>query len=163
MIQSLEDMFNHAGERGRPFERAGSSDWPFVAIDVLCLKHRDDVLFEREGHAYLSQQKAYENGPTESVFDGMSNELKVDLEWRANHLGSKVSFWDMVSFDFSRELQEGKSLAQDTPSLATLSAEDIVDEQVFSSHPLYENVLLMRNYFRAFHRSDGGLKSETAA
>jgi hypothetical protein len=88
-----------------------------------------------------------------AAVEGIGEDMRDDLIWRAGHHRLDVSFWDLVTSDFQRQLSTGPSLQIDY-SKSKLSILD-VEKQTISSLPFFSSAQLVRYTFRSFHRSDG--------
>jgi hypothetical protein len=89
----------------------------------------------------------------------MSQQLIDDLEWRAEHLGKTLGYWELVSSDIPYHLTQITTLEtaagpMDGPQ--PLNAQHVT--QTLWNHPFYEPAQLVRNKLRAFHRSDGKMR-----
>jgi hypothetical protein len=137
-----------------------NNSWPYQAIDVLNIIHKDQYRILRDVFKILSSQSKVNEALREqlnaSSRDNMDPEMVKDLEWRAKHLGLESDYWSDVLPDVPYQITEVNAL-QDPPGPldgpCPLSSKPI--EQTLWDHPFYKNAQLVRNSFRCFHRSDG--------
>ena len=154
-------MFLHDWHKGRPFTNAGSVAFPYLEID--CLQFYDKAIIQDMRDAYhllmpMEQSKPVRKALNERIFFGDQNEgFSNDIEWRANHLGAEIDFWDFVKTDIPSQLSEGFALGDDIPLIPEIGTKRNLDRSVME-HSSFTNSQLMRSIFRAFHRADGNAR-----
>ena len=90
--------------------------------------------------------------------DDADDSLQSHLLWRADHLGTNHGFWNDVQSDLPWQLDEGiRSNFSKLEVTKDLLAPKI-GKQMLSRHPIYSEVVLVRDHFRYFPRTDGCLK-----
>ena len=85
--------------------------------------------------------------------EGLEQDMLDDIAWRAEHLGVKTDYWELVAPDIQRQLSSGSAMHQNylEPEQALLQ----VEKQVITNVPFYRAAQIVRYSFRCFHRSDG--------
>ena len=157
---SVEDIFLHDGPKGREFENAGRSGWPYLETEVLNFRHRDNFQTMRDIYLLLHDKSELQDDLNESTWRADRNaSLHTDIDWRGGHLALEPSFWNLVDSDMPWQLSEGLAMGSMGPRDGLQPILRHVDKQVLSSHPFYNNAQLVRSPFRTFHRSDGFLLS----
>lgn len=155
---SVEDIFLHDGPRGREFENAGRSGWPYLETEILNFRHRENFQEMRDVYLLLNKKKEMHEDLNESTWKADRNaSLHSDIDWRADHLAMEPTFWNLVDSDMPWQLTEGLAMGAQGPRDGLQPIARHVDKQVLSSHPFYKDAQLVRNPFRTFHRSDGFL------
>ena len=155
---SVEDIFLHDGLTGREFENAGRSGWPYLETEMLNFRHRDNFQEMRDVYLMLHNDRDLDDDLDESTWKADQNaSLHSDINWRADHLAVEPSFWNLVSSDMPWQLSEGLAMGAQGPRDGLRPITRHVDRQTISSHPFYQNVQLVRDPFRTFHRADGFL------
>ena len=160
--QSVEALFFHSGNRimGRKFESASRGGWPYLETELLNVRSLQ-ALTDLRFVGGLSEDIELTRELDRLTFLGDNNaSLRSDIEWRANHIGTDISYWESVGSDMPWQLSEGGALNMNGPFKGNHSAKREVDRQMLAQHPFFENAQLVRDPFRTFHRSDG--KSVTA-
>jgi hypothetical protein len=137
-----------------------NSSWPYQAIDVLDIIHRDEYKSMRDVFQMLSSQ-ARVNEPLRKQLNlssrtSMDPEMVKDLEWRAKHLGMESDYWTDVQADIPYQITEVNALEYPSGPLdGPCPLSSSIVEQTLWDHPFYKNAQLVRNPYRCFHRSDG--------
>lgn len=91
-----------------------------------------------------------------SNFEGDVNAtLQRLLAWRGSHLGTRCDFWNSAYGDLPRQLIEDANVGFSYLDSNGEHHVPSLDPQMFTRHPVYRNVVLVRNLFRCFHRGDG--------
>ena len=154
---SIEDLFLYDYKiRGRSFERAGTPDWPYLDFDCINVRNKNHFQEMQEVHTLLSKRADLKEALDNSILDGDINEnLRSDMAWRSDHVGTPLEFWKVVQSDLPWQLSEGIALGQDGPIDGDDRKLSDAELQMLSKHPRYLNALLVRNPFRCFHRADG--------
>jgi len=71
------------------------------------------------------------------VGDKIKN-LRDDIYWRAEHLGTTVSYWNLVKSDMPWQLSEGISLDDHVgPDMGDKPTGRNIDKQALSKHPFF--------------------------
>ncbi|KAK3111340.1 hypothetical protein LTR53_013524 [Teratosphaeriaceae sp. CCFEE 6253] len=155
-LQSVEDMFLHDWEQGRPFKHAGVSGFPFVEVDSLSFQHREDLHNMREVYSLLSPMESIRAALDAQVLKGDQNEtFESDLKWRADHLKVGHGFWDVVQSDIPSQLSEGISLCDNGPLRTYKDWHVGLDRTSISSQAQFAHAHPVITTLRAFHRADG--------
>lgn len=152
---TIQDLYMASGECGRSFRHAGSSDWPYPRMETFSLQSKAGYQEKLEALDILSNAKFVESDIGKKTFENLDDALQSDLEWRAMHLRTKLSFWDMVKSDFPGLLSEQISLGQQGPLDAQKQRDTILSEQALTDHSQYAEALLTVNSLRSYHKSDG--------
>ncbi|CAF9933208.1 hypothetical protein IMSHALPRED_009091 [Imshaugia aleurites] len=157
---SVEDIFLHDGPTGREFENAGRSGWPYLELEVLNFRHRDNFQTMRDIYLLLHDKSELQDDLNESTWRADRNaSLRTDIAWRSDHLAMEPSFWNLVNSDMPWQLTEGLAMGAMGPRDGLRPIVRHVDKQILSLHPFYSDAQLVRSPFRTFHRSDGFLLS----
>ena len=155
---SIEDIFLHDGCRGRKFEKAGRTGWPYLETEVLNFRSEGNFQEMRDVYILLRKLDDLQDSLNESIWkDERNASLQHDVGWRADHLGTEVNYWNMVDSDMPWQLSEGLCMGQMGPTAGLRPVVRHIDKQAISQHPFYKKSQLVRNPFRCFHRSDGFL------
>ena len=97
---SVEDIFLHDGPTGREFEKAGRSGWPYLETEILNFRHRENFQEMRDTYLLLCKNEELYEDLDESTWKADQNaSLHSDIDWRADHLAMKPSYWNLVSAD----------------------------------------------------------------
>ena len=78
--------------------------------------------------------------------------LRGDIEWRARNLGRHHTFWDLVRSDLPWQLTEGIRSDVDEPDMHHIPE---FEKQMLSQHRVYSKVVVVRDSFQCFRRTDG--------
>ena len=70
---SIEDIFLHDGEKGREFEKAGRSGWPYLETEVLNFRSQDNFQEMRDVYLLLNELEGFEERLEEHIWDGDNN------------------------------------------------------------------------------------------
>ena len=155
---SIEDIFLHDGSSGREFKKAGRSGWPYLETEVLNFRSEDNFQEMRDVYVLLRNVEGLQESLGDSIWNGDRNSsLQSDIQWRADHLGTEVNYWNMVDSDMPWQLSEGLCMGAMGPMSGLKPVVRHVDKQAISQHPFYKSSQLVRNPFRCFHRNDGFL------
>lgn len=155
---SIEDIFLHDGSSGRAFEKAGRSGWPYLETEVLNFRSESNVQEMRDVYILLKTLDGLQESLDESIWnDDRNASLQSDIHWRADHLGTKLNYWNMVDSDMPWQLSEGLCMGGMGPTAGLKPVVRHIDKQIISQHPFYKTSQLVRNPLRCFHRSDGFL------
>ncbi len=155
---SIEDIFLHDGSSGRAFEKAGRSGWPYLETEILNFRSEGNFQEMRDVYVLLKNLDDLRESLDESIWNGDKNaSLQSDIDWRADHLGTKVNYWNMVDSDMPWQLSEGLCMGGMGPTSGLKPVVRHIDRQAISQHPFYRTSQLVRNPLRCFHRSDGFL------
>lgn len=111
----------------------------------------------REVYISLRNLQGFQEILDEFMWDGEreNSSFRSDVNWRADHLGIKANYWNMVASDMPWQLTEGLSLGNQNPVEGLKPVGRHIDKQTLSSHPFFSKSHIVRNPFRCFHRSDG--------
>ena len=140
---------------GREFERAGRVGWPYLETELLNVRSSQN-LNDLRFIAGLSKDQELTQELDQITFEGDNNEkLRPDIEWRAEHVGTEISYWESVESDIPWQLTEGGALHMKGPSKGARITKRESNRQSLASHAFFKNAQLVRDPFRAFHRSDG--------
>lgn len=153
----MEDIFLHDGSCGREFENAGRSGWPYLETEVLNFRSQENFQQLRDVYLLLQGLDDLQEPLNETIWDGeeKTSSLHSDIDWRADHLGIKANYWNMVASDMPWQLSEGIALGNLVPVDGLQPVGRHIDKQSLSAHPFFKNSQIVRNPFRCFHRSDG--------
>ncbi|PGH07860.1 hypothetical protein GX51_01570 [Blastomyces parvus] len=184
---SIEDLFRLArNEDPRPFNNAGHVGFAYVELDDLNFRHREEVEDLRDTYCLLSRLEHLSRSAPDYKGDGLSPQstetsvgpepldwechrgdrnakLRGDLEWRADHLNTELTFWELVASDMPWQIADGLPICASGPLGRIKPVINSYDFRVLSSHPAFIDAQLVRNEFRFFHRSDGFLLTMSAA
>ncbi|PGH03793.1 hypothetical protein AJ79_07269 [Helicocarpus griseus UAMH5409] len=183
---SIEDLFRKTvSKEPRPFKNAGHVGFAYVELDDLNFRHREEIEDLRDTYCLLSKMEHLsgsepENGEVPSLeavktldkseplnwecHRGDRNKsLRADLEWRADHLNTDLTFWELVASDMPWQISDGLPICASGPLGRIKPVVNSKDFQILSSHPAFLDAQLVRNEFRTFHRSDGFLLTMSAA
>ncbi len=155
---SIEDIFLHDGEKGRKFEIAGRAGWPYLETEVLNFRGKDNFQEMRDVYLLLKGMEGLEDQLEKHIWDGEKNSsFQSDVDWRADHLNLKASYWNMTASDMPWQLSEGITLGSQGPTEGLKPVGRHIEKQSLSTHPFFTKAQLVRNPFRTFHRGDGFL------
>ncbi|KAL9102673.1 MAG: hypothetical protein Q9163_002195 [Psora crenata] len=158
MHSSVEDIFLHEGEPGREFENAGRAGWPYLETEIFNFRHRDNVQEMRDVYLLLRDWQELQHDLDLSTWKADHNaSLHHDVDWRADHLATQPTFWNLVGSDMPWQLSEGLSMGSLTPKDGLQPVGRHIEPQTLSMHPFYKDAHLVRDPFRTFHRGDGFL------
>ena len=76
---SIEDIFLHDGEKGREFENAGRSGWPYLETEVLNFRSQENFQEMRDVYLLLNELKGFEEQLNELMWDGDNNSRFADV------------------------------------------------------------------------------------
>ena len=140
------------------FKRTGNDPW----CEVLGLQDRRFLQDQLDVYNIL-QLPEFENLTNNLTRSLSSTDLGDDLLDGLIQLGwyldDKPTFWNLAKTEITWQLSEGvKSSLLDTDVFTNPVAEK-VEDQMLGRHPRYEGTVLVRDYFRCFHREDGTSRS----
>ncbi|EEH18517.1 hypothetical protein PABG_07577 [Paracoccidioides brasiliensis Pb03] len=183
---SIEDLFRHANsQEPRPFENAGHVGFAYVELDALNFRHRVEIEDLRDTYCILSKMEHLSGSELEADGDISTSDasksrnrpdpldweclrgdrnasLRGDLEWRADHLNTDLTFWELVASDIPWQISDGLPICASGPLGRIKPLMNSCDFRVLSSHPSFLDAQLVRNEFRFFHRRDGFLLTMSA-
>ncbi|KAL9011602.1 MAG: hypothetical protein Q9173_003563 [Seirophora scorigena] len=166
---TVEDIFLHQGEVGRPFKNLGRSGWPYAKVEVLNFLDRGhfqnmrDVYHLLHGDAELTREL---DGECWAAFEPSSTEgkgLLDDLRWRNTHLGladdwqTLPDYWAASTSDVPWQITEGVLMSNYGPLDGLQPTLWQSDKQALHNHRFFGSAQLLRDVFRCFHRGDGFL------
>ena len=155
---SVEDIFLHDGTNGREFTNAGKGGWPYLDTEILNLRSREKFQEMRDVYLLLKDLPGFDKALEKHLWEGENNaSLHSDVEWRADHLGTEASYWNLTASDMPWQLTEGMTMSGYGPTEGLKPIGRHIDRQALSSHPFFKKAQLVRNPFRTFHRGDGFL------
>ncbi|KAE8864905.1 hypothetical protein PTNB73_05793 [Pyrenophora teres f. teres] len=155
---SVEALFFHTVSKtmGRPFIKAGRAGWPYLEIEQFDMRNTQSIQDSRDLLRILKSDDQFKTKLDTGVFVGDKNEnLRKDVEWRADYVGKTVNFWELAESDLPWQLSEGSQFNMNGPSegIRTTRLEQV--SQSLTRHPQYKDAYLARNPLRCFHRDDG--------
>lgn len=157
--QSLEDLF--LGARTDAISQLGTSHfWPYADgwIDSINFRHKRDIQDLRDVYQILKKMEERDpdlaNELNKTVEENLPESLRNDLEWRRAHLGVDNNFWNLNGPDIPQQFSEGLALRNEPKDQIT-PTQRLAEKSILSKLPGYEDLQLVRNAFRAFHRPDG--------
>ena len=155
---SVEDIYLHDGAQGRAFTNATKGGWPYLDTEILNLRSRDGFQEMRDVYLLLKDLPGFDTKLEKHIWDGENNaSLQSDIDWRANHLGTQASYWNLTASDMPWQMMEGMAMVGYGPTEGLKPIGREVERQSISKHPFYRGAQLVRNPFRTFHRDDGFL------
>lgn len=156
---SVEDLFLHSGaERGRPFTHAGAPGFPYLRLDILNVRSRDNFQEMRDVYVLSKKVPNLARELDQNAVESIGNKnLQTDIYWRSKHLGVSPSFWNLSQSDMAWQLSEGFGVAWHGAMSALKPLDHKANEQILSRHPFYNPSQIVRDVFRLFHRADGKL------
>lgn len=155
---SIEDIFLHDGEKGRKFEVAGRAGWPYLETEVLNFRGKENFQEMRDVYLLLKELEGFDDQLEQHIWDGeQKSSFQSDVEWRADHLNLKASYWNMAASDMPWQLSEGIAMGGQGPTEGLKPIGRHSEKQTLSQHPFFAKAQLVRNPFRTFHRGDGFL------
>ena len=117
---------------------------------------REVYLFLKDKKNLPGDLQGFQESLEKHIWDNEKNaSLQHDMTWRADHLGVKLDYWNLVSSDMPWQLTEGIAMTNLVPLEGLKPVGRHIDQQAVSSHPFYKDAQLVRSPFRCFHRSDG--------
>ncbi len=138
----------------------GKKAWPYLPIEVLSFRDREDYSRMRDVFNILSEEspanRSLHRRLNERSDGTMGESLVEDLKWRCEHLGMTHRFWDLVYSTVPYHLTQ--IATQET----TGGPKDVVDPntagniyQTLWSHGSYNNGHLVSYMAWNYHRPDG--------
>ena len=151
-------MFLHDWHKGRPFQNAGGFGFPYLEIDSVQFYERTVMQDMRNAYHLLKPaewNRHLHRSLNESPFTGDKNpSFQKDIQWRSEHHGAQINYWNLVQSDIPSQLSEGFALRDDGPLVPGLGIKPTLDPSAIErAH--FKGAQLMRSIFRAFHRRDG--------
>ena len=153
-------MFRHDQPPGRQFTNAGPPGFPFLDLDSVQFRSVEEVEHMRLVHDTLKSNEDLRTELKQTVIGNDQNEtFKEDLDWRLQHLGKTLDYWETVISDVPLELTEtfssgGGEGPLRPPSLGTGPIDpSVLAKKVKQFHGTH----LTWAPFRTFHREDGSL------
>jgi len=126
-----------------------------VELHTISFHNKSHYEEQIEAWNFLSKLDSVRNGTGDDPIQDMGKRQRHDLVWRANHLGKRLDFWDMVRADFPYLLTE-RLVGQLSPRNRKLrNLIGTPPEQAISANSIFNNAMLMISPLREFHRSDG--------
>ena len=140
---------------GREFESAGRAGWLYLETELLNVRSLQNLV-DLRFIAGLSRNKDITKELDQHTFRGDHNTgLQRDIEWRADHLGMEVNYWESVGSDLPWQLSEGSALYMNEPFKGNRGTKQDIDHLSLARLPFFKSAQLVRDPFRTFHRSDG--------
>lgn len=165
---TVEDLFLHQGEVGRPLKNLGRSGWPYAKVEVLNFLDRGhfqnmrDVYHLLHGDAELTKEL---DGECWAAFEPSSitagKGILDDLRWRNTHLGladdwqTLPDYWAASTSDVPWQITEGVLMSNYGPLDGLQPTLWQSDKQALHNHRFFGSAQLLRDVFRCFHRGDG--------
>lgn len=142
---------------GRPFTCAGLPSFPYLQVDCLHFREREELSHMREIHRTLQEDHDVTSHLTKHCFKGDDNEtLSHDLEWRHKEHGKTSNYWEHVISDFPLELSEGYNIGEEGPRRDLGMTQRPMDSDPhITSTRQFDGAHLVVAPFRCFHRADG--------
>lgn len=143
---------------GRPFTKAGRAGWPYLEVEQFDVRSTTGIQDSRDLLRILKSDDKFKTRLDDGIFVGDGNDnLRKDVEWRAEYVGKTVNFWDLAEADLPWQLSDGSQFSMNGPSegIRTTRLEQVA--QSLTRHPQYKDAYLARNPLRCFHRDDGNL------
>ena len=165
---TIEDVFLHAGPKGRPLANLGPSGFPYATTEVLSFCDRERYQQLRDTYHYLHdvedvsvylERDCWSGFPPPEVTKGKG--LLDDLKWRTTHLGlasdwnTVPDFWTSCASDIPWQLTEGVSLPLYGPLDGLRPTLWQSDTQALHKNAFFESAQFVRDPLRCFHRGDG--------
>jgi hypothetical protein len=146
---------------GRPFTRAGRAGWPYLETEALDLRSAESIQDSRDILRILKTQENFHRILNRGIFVGDNNEnLKKDLNWRAQYVGQSLDFCELAAADLSWLLSEGSYMNMNGSSKGVRNTTLKSTTLSLSRHGFFKDAYIARNPFRAFHRNDGMFLSQ---
>ncbi|KAH0538158.1 hypothetical protein FGG08_005216 [Glutinoglossum americanum] len=137
---SVEDLFLHGGDRGRPFLYGGSAGFPYIETEALNFRSRQNVQEMRNVYMILSKLEELHPQLDQISLNGDNNKnLTSDIEWRAGHLESPMGYWSLVESDMPWQLSEGIDQGQGGVWGGLTPIGRVIDGQELSTHPFFRD------------------------
>lgn len=158
MPQSVEDMFRFYRPTTRCFKNAGNPSFPFLEVDSLHFRDREELQHQRNVLRDLAPLDDLNEILTKEIFANDKNEsLKADFKWRVeDNFGDKPDFWALARSDFPLELSERVVSTDDGPLRAESFGQGPMDGSIIGKKVAqFEGAQLVVTPFRFFHRDDG--------
>ncbi|KXT17013.1 hypothetical protein AC579_7416 [Pseudocercospora musae] len=163
---SVEALFFHTGSTimGRPFVRGGRAGWPYLEVEQLDLRKKSTMDDSRDLLRIIELQEKFSSTLDRGIWVGDNNDnLKKDVEWRAQYVGKPIEFWDLAKSDLPWQLSEGSHFSMNGPANGVRTTQLEGTHQSLSRHAFFQHAYLARNPFRTFHRNDGFLLTMSPA
>jgi hypothetical protein len=159
----VEDLFLGTTGRRNTSVFGASHSWPYQEVESLNFRGREEYSAMRDVYSTLSKptpaNKSLHTRLNKLSDASMDEVLAGDLEWRAEHLGETLGYWELVGSDIPYHLTQITTLEtaagpMDGPK--PLNAQHVT--QTLWNHPFYKSAQLVRNKLRCFHRHDGNFR-----
>ncbi|KAI9856863.1 MAG: hypothetical protein M1824_005237 [Vezdaea acicularis] len=167
---SVEDLFLNDGKRrcngkrGYEFKHGGRAGWPYIECEVLNIRSQEYFQDYRDAMLLLRRYPHITEKLDPTVFKGDKNQdLKSDIEWRADHVNGPMGYWDLAASDMPWQLDEGLGAGLHGPHAGLKPLSRKVTPQLLSRNPFFKHAQIVRDPFRAFHRADGCLLTMSPA
>ncbi|KAI4174351.1 MAG: hypothetical protein LQ346_008250 [Caloplaca aetnensis] len=171
---TIEDLFLHQGEAGRPFENLGRYGWPYAKIEVLSFIDRKRFQDMRDVYRFLCANTKLTEELNEECWIGFEPSWKTngkgvldDLRWRTTHLGlandwdSLPDYWTVSNSDIPWQIAEGLHAPDYGPLDGLYPTLWQSDKQALHKHRFFGSAQMVRDLFRCFHRVDGFLLTQS--
>lgn len=172
-LKSIEDIFlNGVGQelgrrrteskflgKGKPFKRAGRAGWPYLETEIVNIRSFTEMERMRKAALTLKKHSTVQSYLDQTVFKGDKNRyLAKDVQWRADHLGLKPTFWETAKPDLPWLLSDG-ALNMKSPAAVSRETTLSLKNQTLQDHLFYRDAYVARDCLRCFHRGDGNFLS----
>ncbi|KAI9794126.1 MAG: hypothetical protein M1833_000438 [Piccolia ochrophora] len=153
---SVEELFLKAGvARGRPFQRAGALQWPYLNFPILEVQSRKHFQEKRDVCILSKRVPGLSARLDETLFEGDKNQdLRGDIDWRCGHVNTRLNYWNLEQSDMAWQLSEGADVGMEGPHSGLKPIGSQLDEQIITRHPFYASAQIVKSPFRCFHRND---------
>lgn len=144
---------------GREFENGGTPGWPYLEMETLNFRAKQNFQEMRDVLLLLSKDpKLAHLKPRldQLTWESLKNKnLLQDILWRADHVSGSTAYWDMAEPDMPWQLSDGPDLINHPSTRGIRPVGRKIEQQALSKHPFFKDSQLVRNPFRCFHRADG--------
>ena len=131
----------------------GEDNHPLSRLEILSFRNRQYLQDQIDAYNILKDFDSLNERLTAHHIRTLRSEtLTADLQWRSDHFGNDVEFWNLARSDLPSQLTEGTY--GDYGILDVPQAPE-VDEQFLSRHSAFAGAVLVRDTFRSFNRGDG--------
>ncbi|KAF2398200.1 hypothetical protein EJ06DRAFT_127188 [Trichodelitschia bisporula] len=155
---SVEDIFLNYRGRTAATQQGTTHSWPYQEIETVNIRSRTEYDTMRDIYKLRTIISSLTRDLDTLSTEGLSSALRNDIDWRAEHLGVKAGYWDLIKSDIPYELTQTVALQNPPGPLDGPAVDGLENEfQALWDHPFYENAHIVRNKFRTFHRADGVL------
>lgn len=148
-------MFLKSKPRGKKFRNAGIAGFPYLEIDSVHFRERDDILHLHEIYQALRNDESLNHHLDKTCLaDNTNATLENDLKYRERHMNRHRSFWGLALPDIPFEPSEG--LTFQGPLRIDIPAQSTFDRSsIGSREDQFDGAKLVVAPFRCFHRADG--------